>query len=67
MTTPRKTALWAAAALAISFLVVEVSSHEALWTSWPGSAVRYGGFVAVAVGLYALAGLGERRARAAHV
>jgi hypothetical protein len=62
MTNPRLIALWAAPAAAFALLVALVASREALWTSWPGSAVRFAGFVLVAALLYALAGRWERRA-----
>ncbi|WP_315096238.1 hypothetical protein [uncultured Cellulomonas sp.] len=61
-TNPRTVALWAAPVLALALVTALVSSVEPLWTSWPGATVRFGGFVAVAVGLYALAGRWERRA-----
>ena len=66
MTNPRTVALWTTPVLALLVLGVLVSTREPLWTSWPGAAVRWGGFVAVAVGLYALAGLAERRRRSGH-
>lgn len=62
MTNPRLLALWATPAAAFLLLVVLVASREPLWTTWPGTVVRFGGFLAVAVGLYALAGHWERRA-----
>lgn len=65
MTNPRLIALWtvsAVAAAAVALLVVLVASHATLWESWPGSTVRFGGYVAVAAGLYTLAGRWDRRA-----
>lgn len=62
MTNPRVIALWAAPAAALLLLVVLVASREPLWTTWPGTAVRFAGFLAVAAGMYALAGRWERRA-----
>ncbi|WP_456846044.1 hypothetical protein [Cellulomonas sp. P5_C6] len=62
MTNPRLIALWAAPAAAFVLLVVLVASREPLWTSWPGAAIRFGGFALAAAALYALAGRWESRA-----
>ncbi|NUU19834.1 hypothetical protein HP550_21530 [Cellulomonas humilata] len=62
MTNPRLIALFTVPAVAFALLVSLVASHEQLWTSWPGTAVRFGGVVIVAVGLYALAARLDRRA-----
>ncbi|NKY38216.1 hypothetical protein [Cellulomonas septica] len=61
MTNPRTIALGALALAAAALLVTLVASSASLWTSWPGAVVRYGGFVAAAAGLYALAARWDRR------
>ncbi|AEE45885.1 hypothetical protein [Cellulomonas fimi] len=62
MTNPRTTALGAVTLFTVVLLVTLVASSEALWTSWPGAAVRFGGVLAAASGLYTLAARWDRRA-----
>ncbi|WP_421741748.1 hypothetical protein [Cellulomonas sp.] len=61
MTNPRLITLFTATAVALALVGALVASREQLWTSWPGAAVRFGGVVVLAVGLYALANRLDRR------
>lgn len=61
MTNPRTTVLAAVTFFTVVLLVTLVASSDALWTSWPGTAVRVGGSLAAAAGLYTLAAWWDRR------